>query len=351
MPPRLMVYGATGYTGQLLVGELLARGVRPLLGGRSRDKLARIAERLDLDWRVASLDDEESLVAALHEVALVVHAAGPFARTTAPMVRACLRAGAHYLDLSGEAPPIAALAALDTEARRRGIMLMPGIGFDVVPSDCLAAHVARRLPGAVRMAIGISAIGFVTPGSAKAFLAYAGEPVRVRRGGALVGVPPGTLERHFDYGDGPRLSSAMSWGDTATAWYTTGVPDVTTYFESTPPLRAALSACRLFGPVLASRPWQAVMRAYADLLPEGPSAAQRASRRTSIVIEAEDAAGRRVVSRLRGPESYEFTRRIAPRIAVRALGGDLEPGFQTPARVWGPDLVLDVDDVLREELA
>lgn len=351
MHQRLLVYGATGYTGRLLVDALLERGIRPLLGGRNAAKLEALAGCHGLEWRAAPLDAPDALGAALRDVEVVVHAAGPFRRTTDPMARACLDAGVHYLDLSGEAPPIAALSGLDGEARRRGVMIMPGIGFDVVPSDCLAAHVARRLPGARRLAIGISAIGFMTPGSAKAFLAYAGDRVWTRRDGALVGVPPGTLERHFDYGEGPRLSSAMSWGDTATAWYTTGVPDITTYFESTPLVRASLSACRLFGAALGSRSWQAVMQAHADLLPEGPTADQRASKRTAIVVEAEDASGKRALSRLRGPESYEFTRRIAPRVVARVARGDLETGFQTPARVWGPDLVLDVEDVSREDLA
>ena len=229
-------------------------------------------------------------------------------------------------------------------------MIMPAIGFDVVPSDCLAAHVARRLPGARHLAIGIAALGFVTPGSAKAFLAYAGEPVRVRRGGALTGVPPGSVERHFDVGEGKRASSAMSWGDTATAYYTTGIPNITTYFELTPRLRASLAACLTYGRVLGSGPAQAVMQAYTDMLPEGPTAEQRRSRRMTIVAEAEDAGGRRVASRLRTPESYTFTGVTAPCIAERVVRGDLEVGFQTPARVYGPDFVLGFDSVEREDL-
>lgn len=351
MSAQLLVYGATGYTGGLLVHALLDAGVRPLLVGRSEARLAEVGAQFGLCHRVARLDDPSRLAAALRGVDAVLNAAGPFAHTAQPLAEACLRAGVHYLDVSGEAPPIEALAAHDGEARERGVMLMPGIGFDVVPSDCLAAHVARRLPGAHSLAIGISALGFVTPGSARAFLAYAGERVRVRREGALVSVPPGTLERCFDYGEGMRLSSAMSWGDTASAWYTTGIPNITTYFETNPPLRAALTACRLFGPVVASRSWQTLAAASAALLPPGPTPEQRASRRTAIVVEAEDAAGRRTASRFHGPESYEFTRRTAPAIARHVLAGDFEPGFQTPARVYGPDFALRFDDVRRVDLA
>jgi short subunit dehydrogenase-like uncharacterized protein len=345
-----MVYGATGFTGRLITLGLRAQGVSPVLGGRNRSKLRELGRRLDLDWRAAPLDDPGQLDAALADVDVVLHTAGPFSHTARPMVEACLRTGTHYLDVAGEAPPIESLAKHDAEARRCGIMIMPAVGFDVVPSDCLAAHVARRLPGARHLAIGIAAMGFLTPGSAKAFLAYAGEPVRVRRGGKLTGVPPGAVERSFDFGQGSRRSSAMSWGDTATAFYTTGIPNITTYFELTPRLRAALSACLTWGRMLGSGPAQAVMQAFTDMLPDGPTEEQRRSRRMAIVAEAEDAAGRRVASRLHTPESYTFTSMTAPRIARRVAEGDLEVGFQTPGRVYGPDFVLDFDEVSREDL-
>jgi short subunit dehydrogenase-like uncharacterized protein len=328
----------------------VARGVRPLLAGRSEHKLSRRAADLGLEYRVAPLDDPQGLDAALRDVDVVLHAAGPFAHTALPMARACLRAGTHYLDLAGEAPPIAALADLDAEARERGVMLMPGVGFDVVPSDGLAAHVARRLPGATRLEVGIDAVGFLTPGSAKAFLEYAGSPVRVRRNGVLECVPPGTLEREFDYGRGVHPSAAMSWGDTVTAYYTTAIPNVTTYFLATPPLRAALAASRLFGRALSSRVSQAGLGAWADMLPAGPTPEQRAARSTVIVVEATDDRGGRAVSRLYGPESYTFTALTVPRIAERVLAGDLELGFQTPGRVYGPDFALTLEGVRREDV-
>lgn len=348
---ELMVYGATGFTGGLCVRALLERGVRPVLGGRSGRKLGALARELGLEFRVAPLDDPARLDDALRDVCAVLHTAGPFARTARPMAEACLRTRTHYLDVAGEAPPIESLAPYDAEARRQGIMIMPAVGFDVVPSDCLAAHVARRLPGAIRLEIGIAAMGFLTPGSAQAFLEYAGQPIRVRRGGALIGVPPGSLERRFDFGSGERESSAVSWGDTATAWYTTGIPDVTTYFEVTPQLRAALAACLAWGRLLGTAPVQAVMQAFTQVLPDGPTPEQRRSRHMVIVAEAQDASGGRVASRLFTPESYTFTAMTAPRIASRVLRGDLEPGFQTPARVYGADFVLTFEGVRREDLA
>jgi short subunit dehydrogenase-like uncharacterized protein len=266
------------------------------------------------------------------------------------MVDACLRAATHYLDLSAAADAIEALVERDGEARRQRIMLMPGVGFDVVPTDCLAAHVARRLPRAERLVLGIRGLVFATRGSAKAFAEYAGRDIAVRRHGVLTSVPAGSLERSFDYGDGPRPSSAVSWGDVAAAYYTTGIPNIEVYFEGTAVIRSMVAATQYFGPFLRTAPWQAMLKTWADALPEGPTEAERASVETVIVAEGEAASGTRVRARLRAPEAYTLTSETGPAIGARVLAGDLEIGFQTPARVYGADFVLGFAGVTREDL-
>jgi len=345
-----MIYGAAGYTGRLMTQAARDAGLQPVLAGRDEAKLAAMAEALGLGYRAASLHEPERLEASLRDVRAVLHAAGPFAHTAAAMVGACLRTGTHYLDISGEVAVFEALARRDAEARRRRIMIMPGVGFDVVPSDCLAAHVARRLPRATHLALGVSGLVFTTRGSAKTIVEEAGRGVMVRRDGAIVAVPCGVLERRFDFGDGPRASLAMSWGDVAAAYYTTGIPNVGVYFEATPTLRSMLTASRYGGPLLRTALSQALLKAYADFLPSGPTAAQRAAARTVIVAEAEDGRGHRVCSRLRAPEAYAFTGASGAAVARCVLNGDFEVGFQTPARVYGADFILSFAGVAREDL-
>lgn len=350
MADPLLLYGATGFTGRLILESALALGLRPVLAGRNPDKLAALAAPHGLPWRAASLADATQLDAALAGMRVVLHAAGPFSQTAAPMAAACLRAGAHYLDVTGEIPVIEALASRHAEARARGVMLMPGAGFDVVPSDCLAAHVAARRPGALTLALGVAGLAHATRGSASTLAEHAGVPVNVRRRGAIVPVAPGTLRRRFDFGDGPRECCNVSWGDVAAAYYTTGIPDIAVYFEATPGVEAMLLASRTLGWMLRSAPWQAWLKAHTVLLPEGPSAAERAARDMVIVAEARDASGRAARARLRTPEAYTFTGQVAPAIARRVLRGDCEPGFQTPGRVYGPDFVLAFAGVRREDL-
>lgn len=350
MADPLLVYGATGFTGRLIVESALALGLRPVLGGRDAAKLAALGEPLGLPWRAAALADATQLDAALAGMRVVLHAAGPFSQTAAPMAAACLRAGVHYLDVTGEIPVIEQLAALHRDARRRGIMIMPGTGFDVVPSDCLAAHVAARLPGATTLRLGLTGLAFATRGSASTLAEHAGIGVNVRRGGVITPVAPGALRRRFDFGDGPRDCCNVSWGDVAAAYYTTGIPDIAVYFEATPAVETMLLASRTLGWMLRSAPWQVWLKAHAALLPEGPSAAERAPRAMVIVAEASDGAGRRARARLRTPEAYTFTGTIAAAIARRVLRGDCEPGFQTPGRVYGADYVLGFSGVSREDL-
>jgi short subunit dehydrogenase-like uncharacterized protein len=299
---------------------------------------------------VARLDDPGALTAALAGASAVLNAAGPFAETAAPVVDACLRAGVHYLDVTGEVPVLDAVAQRHADAVGRGVMLMPAVGFDVVPSDCLAAHLARRLPRMARLALGVRGLELLSRGSARTLADVAASRPRVRRHGELVAVDPGAVEHVFDFGDGPRICAAVSWGDLVTAHYTTGSPNVEVYFEATPGVRAMLAAARWGGWLLATPPWRTWMRAAADLLPEGPTAEERA--RTTIVVVAEgwDHEGRRAAARLRTPDAYDVTAAAATAVLARVAAGDVEPGFQTPGRHFGPDFVLGLPGVIREDV-
>src|SRR5262249_13438152 len=106
-----LIYGCYGYTGRLLVDEALRRGLKPTLAGRRRDEVEAMGRSTGLPVRVAALEDADALDAAVAGHRVVLHAAGPFIHTSPPMVQACLRAGAHYLDVTGEIAVFEAAAA------------------------------------------------------------------------------------------------------------------------------------------------------------------------------------------------------------------------------------------------
>jgi saccharopine dehydrogenase (NAD+, L-lysine-forming) len=144
-----LIYGANGYTGRLIARHAVECGQRPILAGRNAPAVEKIAGALGLDARAFDLGDPAAVDRGLAGLRAVLHCAGPFAHTSRPMVDGCLRNGVTYLDITGEVTVFEACAARDAEARLAGIMLMPGVGFDVVPSDCLAAcQGSRNVPQA-----------------------------------------------------------------------------------------------------------------------------------------------------------------------------------------------------------
>jgi short subunit dehydrogenase-like uncharacterized protein len=345
-----LIYGANGYTGELIAREAAARGQRPILAGRGADPVSSLARRLGLDARAFPLDDPAALDAGLRDVAAVLHCAGPFSRTARPVADACLRNRVHYLDITGEIAVFERLAARDAEARAAGVMLLPGAGFDVVPTDCLAAHLKRRLPTATKLRLGFLAKGGFSRGTATTMAENLWRGGAVRRGGAIVPVPAGWRLRRIDFGDGrPRTAMTIPWGDVSTAYYSTGIPDIEVYVAAPAATRFAAWLSRYLTWPLASRPVQEYLKRRIRAGPPGPSDEERRRGRTLVWGEVTDALGRRAVSRLAGPEGYTLTALTALALVERVLAGEAPPGFQTPSRAYGADFILGIPGVTRSD--
>ena len=349
----LLIYGATGYTGRLIVPLAVSRGVRPILSGRDAVAVGRLAAEHGLAARAVSLEDAAALDDALAGVTVVLHCAGPFSRTSRPMLDACLRAGAHYLDITGEVEIFERCAARDGEARARGIMVLPGTGFDVVPSDCLAAHLARRLPDATALSLGFRGLGGLSRGTALTMAEGLGRAGVIRQDGRIVPVPPAYDVRRIDFGDGERLGVTIPWGDVSTAYHSTGIGNVRVYMAVHEKQLRTLRLAKWFGWILQTPFMQARLasqiRASKRGDRAGPGAAARANGVSLLWGEATNARGERLVSRIRGPEGYSLTADTAVRCATRALAGDAPVGFQTPSKAYGADFILEVDGVVRTD--
>ncbi|MBI4569332.1 MAG: saccharopine dehydrogenase NADP-binding domain-containing protein [Planctomycetes bacterium] len=347
-----LIYGANGYTGELIAREAVKRGHRPILAGRSAAPVAALAQALGLTHRVFALDDARAARRGLEGVSLVAHCAGPFSRTFRGMAGACIAAGAHYLDITGEVEVLEALASepFDHAAREAGVMLMPGAGYDVVPSDCLAAHLKARLPTATRLALGFQAVGRMSRGTATTMVENLHRGGLVRRGGRLTPVPTAWRTRRIDFGRGPVKAVTIPWGDVATAWHSTGIPDIEVYAAAPRlALRAAMRAVGLLRPLLARPAVVSFLSRRVRSGPAGPSETERARGACFLWGEVEDDAGRTAVSRLRGPEGYTFTAHTVLAIVERALRGEALAGFHTPSQAYGADFVLGLPGVERSD--
>jgi len=344
-----MIYGATGYTGRLLAARAQALGVPTILAGRNRARLEALARAQGMPLRAFGLDAPRDIDAALSGVGVVINSAGPFGATARPIAEACLRTGAHYLDVGGELPIFQSLQSLDAAAREAGIMIMPGVGFVVAATDCLAAHAAASAPDGHSLRIGVSRATLVSRGSYASMLGLFSETVTVRRNGRLTSVPVGRLEHAFDYGEGDSVSAAVVWPDVFTAWYSTKIPNIEAYVEAGPLTRWTYSlAARIAGP-LRYKPIQDLVALQTRVWPEGPSERRRDSAERTIVVEVEDRYRRGKRARLHTPDGYSLTPLSALKIAERVLAGDSPAGFQTPATAYGPDLILGLPGVRRED--
>ena len=214
----LLIYGANGYTGELIARRAVDRGLPAILAGRRAEALEPLAAQLGRPFRAFALDRPASIDPELAGVSVVLNCAGPFSRTATPLVEACLRSRVHYLDITGEIAVIEAIAARDTEARRLGVTLLPAAGFDVVPSDCLAAHVKRRLPTATHLTLAFRAGARMSRGTATTSVENAHGGGMIRSAGALRRIPSGWRTRLVDFGDGPTKAVLVPWGDVATAY-------------------------------------------------------------------------------------------------------------------------------------
>lgn len=347
-PSNVVLYGATGYTGRLLLEEARRARLPITVAGRDAARVSALARAASVPFASASVSDASALDAMLRGATVLLNAAGPFSRTAAPLMAAALRAGVHYLDVTGELDVFLRAVELDAAARRARVMLMPGAGFDVVPSDCLALTVARQLPGATALHLGIAGLRQLSRGSARTLVQHVARPIRARRDRRVVPLAPAPAGRDFDLDGERRRFLAIDWGDVVTAYYTTGIPNVTTYFEATPALRAALLSRSPSAALLGLAPARACLEAMTRFLPAGPSAEQRAAARVVLVAEAEAPSGARASAQLVTGDVYEFTARAAVSIAAKVSRGDWEPGFQTPARVFGSELAASLPGVVSQ---
>ena len=351
MSQRILVYGATGYTGKLVAAEAARRDLDVVLAGRDPEKLKAVASPLGLESRAFALEDAARLRASLEDVAAVLHIAGPFSATARPMVDGCIATQTHYLDVTGEIDVFEAIAQRDEQARALGVVLLPGVGFDVVPSDCLAAHVAARVESARTVRIAIAGVsGGVSRGTAKTSVEALADGLRLRRDGVIVRQPPGSLERHFDLGAGPLRAVGVPLGDVATVFYSTGAPNVETYFVASGAVPRMLRASRFLLPLLRTKAVQRFLKRRVDAMPEGPDDATRESTRAMIYAEATGTDGETARAMLETPSGYQLTLHAAVESARRVAAGEAPAGYQTPATAFGADFVLELPDCQRTDL-
>lgn len=350
MGERFLIYGANGFTGRLVAEAVREQGLDAVLAGRNERAVRTLGEALSLEARAFSLDDPAALRRGLEGVSAVLHCAGPFSATSRPMLDACLDVKAHYLDITGELTVFESIFSRHPEIERAGIVALPGAGFDVVPTDCLAVALASRLPGAVRLVLALSFGGGLTsPGTAKTGVEILATGLVARRGGALVPVPREERLYRVPFADKERLALAFPWGDVSTAYWSTGIPDITDYVALGRHTQRAAAVADGLSRAFRVGPLRKLAQELLHRSARGPDEQARASGRTRLYGHVEDAEGTRVSMELSTPEGYRHTVDAALGCMRRVLAGEAAPGAQTAGKAFGGDFVLTLPEVTRTE--
>ncbi|MDX1736210.1 MAG: saccharopine dehydrogenase NADP-binding domain-containing protein [Halioglobus sp.] len=347
---QVLIYGAYGFTGTGISRLAAEYGIRPVLAGRNPQKLRALAEEVGYPHISLTLDDHARLVAVLQRFELVMHIAGPYTFTAEPMLNAAVEAGTHYVDLTGENHVIQAQLDRHEEFARAGIMVMPAVGFDVVPTDCLNLYVAQQVPDAVRLELLMNGEytavegAQVSRGTVKSGLELFSRPTLMRIDGEMVEVAqPKVIQREID-GE-TRTLVQIQWADMVTSWVSAGVPTIEVYQQQTADLPGWVFW-------LVKREWGKNLLVWMvdNFMPEGPPPRAQEERRTQLIATAENAAGVRFSAEMITPEPYRLTFHSSLMVARRILDGQWAPGFQTPAKMYGPELALQIPGVTRRDL-
>lgn len=335
-----LLYGANGYTGELICDLALARGKKPILAGRNRGRIEAMGERLGLPTRVFALDDVDRIAHELSEVEAVVLAAGPFSATSAPVVEACLRSSTHYLDITGELSVFEACLAAHDRAVEAGCTILPGVGFDVVPTDCLAVALVEALPTANELEIAVQAMGSFSQGTGKSALEALGGSAYARRDGRLVAVPMADREIEADFGDHrwPAVSAPIA--DVITAHVSTGIPNIETFVALPPRIARQLHRVTWALPIMRSKMLQKIGGRLLELRERGPDEHAHQTASGHAWGRVTDPDGQTRSGHVRTPEVYRFTADATLVCLDAVLAGEAEPGFATPASAFGSDLIL-----------
>ncbi|MFO1517449.1 MAG: saccharopine dehydrogenase NADP-binding domain-containing protein [Lysobacterales bacterium] len=337
----LLLYGANGYTGKLIAHEAVRQGLKPVLAGRNRAALDALAQELGLTRRVFGLERADEIARNLEGMALVLNCAGPFSATVGPMLDACLTAHVHYLDITGEIAVFEHCHRAHARARHEGVVVIPGTGFDVVPTDCLAALLKQRLPDADRLVLAFDAGGGPSPGTAKTSVEGLARGGRARIDGELREVPLGWKSREFVREDGTHRSAmTIPWGDVYTAFVSTGIANIETYMTVPPRTIARMRWLRHLRPLLGLAPVQRYLKGKVEAGTPGPSAQRRAETGCYVWGEVGNARGDAARLALTTPNGYDLTATASVGIVQHLLRGGTAGGYYTPSQLMGADYIL-----------
>lgn len=347
----IIIYGSYGYTGKIIAQECKSKNLNVILSGRNKESLQKQSEETGYPFEVVDVNDSSALKNLLRKGGVVIHCAGPFQYTAKAMADACLETKTHYTDITGEHQVFELLAGYDHKGKDAGIMIMPGTGFDVVPSDCLALHLKNRLPSATHLQLAFTmSKGGLSRGTSKTMTEGLGNGSLIRRDGKLTPITLGEKVLDVDFGSLKTPTLNIPWGDISTAWRSTSIPNIEVYTGATPAMIKNAKMSKYFNWLLRMRWVKNYMLKKIDAKPAGPSEEKRNSGRSFLWGKVWDSTGKECISQLETVSGYSLTAKTSVLIAEKIMSGNFKAGYQTPAMAYGADLILEIETTKRQDI-
>ncbi|MFN8237953.1 MAG: saccharopine dehydrogenase NADP-binding domain-containing protein [Chitinophagales bacterium] len=339
-----LIYGASGYTGRITVEQAVKKGLKPTLAGRTESKIKPVAEEFGLEYKIFGLDDIDTVARHLSGYPVVLNCAGPFSRTAKPMVKACLQAGTHYLDITGEIEVFELVKSFHQKAVEKNVILMSGVGFDVVPTDCMAKYLHEKMPDATHMELAwVGLGGSISHGTMSTMVEGLGRSGAIRENGKIVPQPTGKDGKTVDFGDKKQFVMTIPWGDVSTAYHTTGIPNIKVFTGVPKNSYNIMKLQFLFNPLVRIGFVKKKIQEYVDKNITGPTTEQREKGKSFVYGKVTNAKGEMVEARLKTAEGYKLTAEMSVIITQKIMADKtLSPGYHTPAELFGHQLVLEM---------
>ena len=340
---QIVIYGSYGYTGQLIVEECKKNRLGVLLSGRNEEKLSEQSQETGYPFETVEIQDQQALEKLLERGYLVIHCGGPFIHTAEQMLIACMNTQTHYTDITGEYQVFEKLAGYDAQSREKEILVMPGIGFDVVPSDCLALFLRNQMADATHLELAFATTkGRMSRGTNKTMTEGLGYGGKIRQNGTLITTKMGDDVKEINFGPFTTKAMCIPWGDISTAWRSTGIVNIKVYMAVSERMIRSAQWSNWLGWFFRLGWVKNYLLKRINSLPAGPDKETRDKSRSYLWGKARNPSGSEIEARLEAPNGYLLTAKSAVLIAKKILTDKAKPGYFTPAQYFGENLILEV---------
>lgn len=342
---KFLLYGANGYTGKIILEYAERYGLTPVIAGRSKDKLKPLAEQFKVDYLAFDLSNQQNIVQHLKGFKTVLNCAGPFSQTAKPLVNACLEAGVHYLDITGEIAVFEWVKTQHEQAVQSKICLVPGVGFDVVPTDCVAGFLHQKMHDATHLTLALGPVGGqISHGTASTMVENLGDKGAVRENGQIKAVSTGHKGQVFDFGGKQMFAMTIPWGDISTAYTTTGIPNIEVYARMAKSSFQIMKFQFAFNWLLRLSFVKKMIQKQLDKKVTGPDTVAREKGQSRVLGIVKNKKGEELKALLVGIEGYDFTAHAALLAVKRMETGNFKPGYYTPSLIFGVEFATEIPD-------